>query len=190
MGTGDATGADDQLPDPLSGWVDTDLASQLAGQERHDVDLAAADLAVAEWAGLSLADRWLAWVGSSVTFGLRDGTVSAGLVQAVLSDAFVVVGTGGEVLIPGSAIVWCRGDPSRARGRPANLPRSAAGVLRSWSSRRRELLVVADGLTLRGFVTRVGADHLDVSGAVQGEPAPGEVTTFAWAAVVRVQATG
>ena len=184
MGTGGAAGVDDddQL-DPLSGWVDADLASQLAGRERFDVDLTAADLAVAEWAGLSLADRWLAWRGSSVTVGLRDGTACSGLVEDALTDAVVLTAPGADVLIPSTAVAWCRGTSSRPRGRPSRIPRSAASVLREWSGRRREVLVVADGLNFHGFVSRVGADHLDVS-----EESLKATTTIAWSAVVRVQA--
>ena len=155
--------------DPLRGWVDDDLADRLAGEERVDIDLTAADLAEAEWTRSGWRERLAADVGRTLLVRLAATSLRAELVE-LLADGLLLRQGGGrepDVLVSWHAVVaLARVDPaavSGARPRRAQRPRSSGAVLRQWAAARGEVSVVTlDGRLERGLLGIVTSDTVDL----------------------------
>jgi hypothetical protein len=209
VGVGSAAMALEQQPggahDPLRGWVDDDLADRLAGEERVDVDLTAADLVEAEWARAGWRYRLLRDVGRSVTLWLASASASGELVE-LFEDALLLRSSeapagrapAGDLLVAWHAVhSVSRDGGARAADRvPTSRQvsrRTARALLRQWAGAGCEVTVTAvDSHITRGRLSTITADTLDVldeasattPDALSGAP---RSSTLPWHAVAAVR---
>ena len=179
--------------DPLRGWVDDDLADRLAGQERVDIDLTAAELADAELARTPWLARLSRAPGRAVAVSTATGQTRRGTLLEVLTDALVVEESGRWVLVAATSVLRVQGPegspvvPGPNAPTPWRRPRSGAAVLRQWAAQRRAVSVrCLDGVVLHGMISAVGADHLVVEPAAPEAGPVGGPVVVVWPAVVDV----
>ncbi len=138
-----------------------DLAGELAGEQARDFDAEVRDRIQVEQARQTLADRLVAHQGAAVTVT----TQGAGVVRGVVTDAAKDWLLVGDTLIPRTAVLAVEGLGSYARSPDARPEAEAAigHVLRQLADEHDEVTCTfVDGQTLRGLITRVGRDYVDV----------------------------
>jgi hypothetical protein len=152
-----------------------DLAAQAEQWDRDAVTLDAADRLRVEQGSVGWLDRVRAQVGAARVVRLRHGARVAGRLTACGVDWLALAGPDGRArLVPAAAVVTLEGLGSRA------VPPEALGVLaravdlrmvlRRLSAAGDEVLITTlDGTRMRGVVTRVGRDHLDLAADEGGE---------------------
>lgn len=146
--------------------VFADLQAQFDAQHEAGIDARIADLAEAEIASTSLADRWCARRGDQLQVRLVDGTDRGGEVVDAAGSWLVLADRGRRVLVPAHAIVWVRGLGSSAPG-PGAIARALTigHVLRALAREQLAVTVHTAAGHHRGRLGRVAADHLDLVSA-------------------------
>ena len=150
----------DRLIDELEADLDADVRRELVGE--------VADRTRREVARLHVVDRLRAAAGSTVTLGLEGCEPVRGSLGRVGTDWLLLHDSSpGAVLVLDAAILWIDGLPARAVD-PAAVPvldrrLGVQSVLRATARDRRVVQIrLRDGSELRGTVSRVGADYLDL----------------------------
>src|SRR5690625_1171269 len=164
-------------------WDDlfTDLQAQLQAAADVEAHLEVVELAEAEIARTTMADRWRARRGQTLHVRLRDGSDRDGTVVDAAQEWFVLARGSRRVLVPAAAVVLARPlGPSAPP--PTRVERSLrlGHVLRAMAHEHLDVLVATLAGTYRGRLVRVGADHLDLA-------AEGGVVTLAWGGLVSVE---
>ncbi len=160
-----------------------DLAGQLDAAERAEDEALVAELTAAEAGRTAFADRLRGRQGAQVRLRLRNGDD----VEGVVLDAaphWVLVGDGERrTLAPLEAIqaAWPLAHVAPEAGRVERGLR-ITHVLRALAREGARVRLTCDGGSYAGWLTRVGADHVDLRPAA-GEPGP---LTVALGAVVSV----
>lgn len=159
----------------------TDLESSFDAERRADLSAQAVELAQAEQASVSLAQRMRGVMGRTVHLTTRSGAAVDGVLLQVRED-FVLVQeqAQAQALVPLAAVVavWPLGGVAlepQARDRRTSL----AAALREMARRRVTVRLVLLGGEVVGRPVRVGADHLDLvvgSAASLGGGAGGRVS--------------
>jgi hypothetical protein len=161
-----------------------DLQSQLEAAERADDEVLIAELAEAEIGGTALADRLRARLGHEVRLRLRSG---ADLTGRILDAApqWVLLGDDRErrLLVPvdGVQAAWPLGPVAPEAGTVERRLR-INHVLRALAREGARVRVSCDAGDYAGWLTRVGADHVDLRPEVSGQA----TITIALATVVLV----
>lgn len=154
-------------PEPGLLGVFADLELEAEGLHLDQRAAEAADLAVAEYAGVTLAARLLGSVDAEVRLRL-DGGLEVGGRVARAGDGWVVLRGQATWLVPAAAITTAEGLAARAVATEARtvLARlSLASVLRRLAQERTPVLVhLRDASRLDGALARVGADFVEVAG--------------------------
>ena len=150
-----------------------DLEARLAAEDDMDRDLSAAELARAEAAALTLAERFLASIGHPVVLRTRSGAGVRGEVSGAGADVLLLRDGADLVVVPAAAVASVSG--LARTGATARSARSRLGlrsVIRELAVAREPVRLLAGAREVRGIVHRVGADHLDIGvGAGVGDPA-------------------
>ena len=140
-----------------------DLERQFLQAVRASKDEEVADLAEAEQAQVSLADRLRARHGQEVTLRLRDGSDVRGTVLDAAVQWLLVSDAGRRVLVPTSAVAAARSLGAAAPEAPVVERRlRLTHVLRAVAREQSEVVVRTTAGDYRGRLTRVAADHVDV----------------------------
>ena len=141
-----------------------DLESRFEAERRADLAAQSAELAQAEAAAITLADRLRARVGHEIHLRTRTGHQVDGLVREAC-PAFVRVdeGAGVQALVPVAAVALAAplaglSVPAGEVERRTGLAAAARALARSGARVR----VLAAGGEVAGRIVRVGADHVDV----------------------------
>ncbi|MBD8063048.1 DUF2642 domain-containing protein [Oceanitalea stevensii] len=159
-----------------------DLERQFLQAARLAEDEEVADLAEAEQAQVSLADRLRARHGREVALRLRDGSDVRGTVLDAAVQWLLVGDAGRRVLVPTSAVAAARSLGAAAPEAPVVERRlRLTHVLRAVAREQSEVVVRTTAGDYRGRITRVAADHVDV------EAGPGAAVAVALAHVLAVQ---
>lgn len=171
-----------------------DLEGQFAHQQQEEVRAVSEDLARAELAQLTLADRLRGAEGHTLTFHLGPTLRVSGAVQGVGPDwvALAAAGGGRSAVIPLRALGLIEGLPARARPAEESLrsPLGLGSVLREIARDRSVVRLETATGSLTGRIAAVGADALDLRSLPTGEPStvPGSARiTVATAALLVVQ---
>jgi len=173
----------EQLIDELDAAVD-------AG-ERRELVSEVADRTRRELARLRLVDRLRAATGDDVTIGLDGGEPVRGQVRRVGPDWLLLDSAAStQVLVVATGIVWIEGltpravDPAAVSAVDGRL--GLGSVLRAAARDRRVVQVrLRDGVELRGVLSRVGADSVDIGADPRGA-SPDRCLPFAAIASVRL----
>jgi len=143
-----------------------DLEAQWSAQQAHQLEADVAQAVEWERAQILLVDRLRASVGMQLQLRLRGGSERSLLVHRVGADWVSGHAGAQSLLIPVGAIVSVEALPSRVQSEttPARRLLGIGTPLRALA-RSREAVTVEDpgGELGHGVITRVGADHLDVS---------------------------
>lgn len=155
-----------------------DLESQFAGAARVDDEAEVADLAEAEMAQVSLADRLRARHRDDVSLRLRDGSTVRGTVVDAAVQWLLVAEGGRRTLVPTQAVAaaWPLG--TAAPEAPVVERRlRLTHVLRALAREGSAVVVRTTAGDYQGWIVRVAGDHIDLrSGAAgAGRPAGGDV---------------
>lgn len=155
-------------------WDDlfSDLEALVEEEDRAALDAEVADLARAERAALTLADRLRGHVGAAVRLTLVDGEPVEGRVDEV-GATWVSLAGSGDLLVPLGAVTAVAGLGAAASPQEPGLVRRLpfSVVLRGLSRDRRPVSVrLVGGTRLDGTIDRVGADHLDLAEHPADEP--------------------
>lgn len=148
-----------------------DLETQLAAQERLELDSEVAERTRVERSKVLLADRLVGSLGGVVSAHLMGGRRVEGTLADVGSGWFVVEEHARPVLVVTAAVVSLTGLAQRPRS-TASARRLALGYALRGVSRDRRVVHVHDvsgGLTT-GTIDGVGADFLDLSEHPVDEP--------------------
>lgn len=150
-----------------------DLSGRLAHQEREEMLAVSEDLARAERAQLTLADRLRATAGRPVVVHLGEGLRLAGRVEEV-SQAWAAVreeGASRPSIVPLPAIVLLEGLSARARPaeESALSPRGLGSVLRGIARDRSTVRIETRAGGVTGRIAAVGAELMDVLSLPTGE---------------------
>ncbi|WP_345214879.1 hypothetical protein [Georgenia halophila] len=158
-----------------------DLAGQLDAAERADDETLVAELTEAEAGRTSLADRIRARQGEHVRLRLRTGEDVVGLVLDAAPQWVLVGDRDRRTLAPLAAVqaAWPLGPVAPEAG-VVERRLGMAHVLRVLAREGARVRVSCDGGAYTGWLTRVGADHVDLRPAT-GQAGP---LTIALAAVV------
>jgi len=173
----------EQLIEELEAAVDADDRRELAGE--------VADRTRRELARQHLVDRSRAAVGCAVTIGVDGGETVRGRFARVGPDWLLLDDdAGAQLLVITAATMWMEGLPARAVDPAAvsvvDQRLGLSSVLRAAGRDRRVIqLRLRDGGDLRGMVSRVGADFVDV-GAQPREAAAERCVPFTAIATVRL----
>jgi hypothetical protein len=161
-----------------------DLQAQLEAAERAEDDDLVAELTEAEMGGTTLADRLRARLGGDVRLRLRSGVDVTGKVLDA-APQWLLLGDSQERrhLVPTVAVqaAWPLGPVAPEAGTVEKRLR-ITHALRALAREGAKVRVTCDAGDYTGWLTRVGADHVDVR---PESPAPA-VVTVALAAVVLV----
>ncbi|AXK45512.1 hypothetical protein [Brachybacterium saurashtrense] len=153
-----------------------DLEGQFAHQEEQEVRAVSEDLARAEQAQLTLADRLRGAQGRAVVLHVGDGLRVDGTVEEVGADWVALAGESGarRAVVPLPAIAVVEGLPARARPAEEALrsPRGLGSVLRGIARDRSVVRLETAAGALNGRIASVGADALEVRTLPTGEPTP------------------
>jgi hypothetical protein len=165
-----------------------DLEGELDAAEAAELDAEVRDRARREQAGVRLAERLHAAVGTELAV-----TTAAGTVRGTLDDAapdwLLLSGT----LVPASAVRAVSGlGPHAAVPGPVTSRLTFGYALRALARGRTPVTVtLTDGTTLTGTFDRVGADHADLAEHPPGElrrtAAVSGVRTIAFAGIATVR---
>lgn len=150
-----------------------DLASQFDGELRTRHDDEVIDVAEAEMAQTELADRLAARRGEAVHLRLLDGHVGAGTLLDAAGEWLLLADGPRRVLVPLAAVVaaWPLGAVA-VPGTGVERRLRLGHVLRALAREGSQVLVRSLAGDHRGWITRVGKDHIDLrdaSGATAGE---------------------
>lgn len=158
-----------------------DLEHQFAQAARADADEEVVDLTEAEIAQVSLMDRLRARRGLEVALRLSDGSDVRGTVVDAAVQWLLVADAGRRVLVPASAVVTARSLGHAAPQAPVVERRlRLTHVLRALAREEAVVVVRTSAGDIRGRITRVAADHVDV------DVGPGAATALALAHVLAV----
>ena len=148
-----------------------DLEAQLAAESRLELDAEVADRTRAERAKVTLVERLVGSLGSSVEVQLLGGQRAGGSVADVGRDWLVLEGASGPTLVPTGALVAVHGVARRPRS-DASARRLGLGYALRGVSRDRRPVHVLDtgGGRTSGTIDGVGADWLDLSEHAVDEP--------------------
>jgi hypothetical protein len=162
-------------------WDDLfdDLAARVEHAQRLDAAEEVADRIRRDEATVTLAARVRATSGRLV-FVLRDGSSVAGTVEGVGPDWFLVREEAGrrQVLLPTPSVLAVRG-VARASAAPwgaVAARRTLLLAVRALAGAGVEVLVRTGSFDVRGTVSRVGADHVDVLVDQSADGLAGSVT--------------
>lgn len=161
-----------------------DLQGQLEAAERAEDDELVAQLTEAEMGGTTLADRLRARLGADVRLRLRSGTdVTGTVLDAAPQWLLLRDAQEHRHLVPTEAVqaAWPLGPVAPDAGTVERRLR-VTHVLRALAREGAPVRVSCDAGDYTGWLTRVGADHVDVR---PESPATAAVTV-ALAAVVLV----
>ncbi|WP_413450974.1 DUF2642 domain-containing protein [Georgenia phoenicis] len=159
-----------------------DLERQFLQAARVAEDEEVVDLAEAEQAQVSLADRLRARHGQAVALRLSDGSDVHGTVVDAAVQWLLVADAGRRVLVPTAAVAAARSLGAAAPEAPVVERRlRLTHVLRALAREQSAVVVRTTAGDFRGRITRVAADHVDVEGE------PGGVVAVALAHVLTVQ---
>ncbi len=144
-----------------------DVAAQAEQLDRDDDLRSAADRARVEHSTVGVLDRLRGHAGADVVVVTMGGTTVRGRPRAAGPDWLALEVEGGVSVLPAHALAAVRGLGLRA------VPAEAMGavdrrkdlryLLRLLGSEGVEVVVRAAGRDVRGRVTRVGSDYLDVA---------------------------
>ncbi|MGP5077471.1 hypothetical protein ACTXKZ_05355 [Brachybacterium alimentarium] len=170
-----------------------DLEGRFEHQEREEMRAVAEDLARAERAQLSLADRLRGAGRSVLTLHVGTDLRLEGLVEEV-GEAWVALRdpeNSQRAVIPMPAVSLVQGLPARARPAEESLlsPLGLGSVLRAIARDRSIVRLETAAGRIMGRIAAVGADSLDVQSLPTGEhgAVPGSVrVTVAMAALLAV----
>lgn len=150
-----------------------DLEGRFAHQEREEMRAVSDDLARAERAQLSLADRLRGAGAHSLTLHLGAVLRLEGTVEEVGEGWLSVRETGARqrAVVPLPAIVLVQGLPTRARPAEETLrsPLGLGSVLREIARDRSVVRLETSAGGITGRIAAVGADALDVQSLPTGE---------------------
>jgi hypothetical protein len=183
LSRGERVGVDEHYRGPMR-WeaLFDDLERQFLHAARLAEDEEVADLAEAEQAQVSLADRLRARHGREVTLRLRDGSDVSGTVVDAAVQWLLVADAGRRVLVPTAAVAAVRSLGAAAPEAPVVERRlRLTHVLRAVAREQSEVVVRTTAGDYRGRLTRVAADHVDVA------TEPGTAVAVALAHVLAVQ---
>lgn len=143
-----------------------DLQAQWQAEISADSDAEVHELAEAEAAGTSFADRLRARRGSMITLRLADGSDRAGVVTDAAPEWVVLAEGERRHLVPVSAIAiaWPLAGAAPAADR-VERGLGLGHVLRALGNQGQEVVVRTHGGDHAGVLVRVGRDHLDVAGS-------------------------
>ena len=154
-------------------WTDLfdDLEAQLAAQEAAELRGEIVEHTRTSLGQVTLGERYLADLGTTLHLMLRGGPVVEGTLDEVGQEWIVLGHQDGararESLVATANVVTVRGLSGRSDpGRPGQVQRRLGlrQVLRAVSRDRSVVRVhLVEGATLTGTIDRVGADHLDLS---------------------------
>lgn len=144
-----------------------DLTAQLEQAERDEDVRSAADRVRVEHGAIPLLDRLRAGVGSAVTVRTSGGSGVRGVVAAAGPDWVTLTDDTGAVVVPAGAIAGVAGlrgsvVPLEALS-PVRRRLDLRSVLRQLVADGTSVAVVAAGREVRGQVTRVGQDYVEVA---------------------------
>jgi hypothetical protein len=144
-----------------------DLEQQAEGMFQVEREIEVADRARAEYAGVTLASRLMASVGSEVVLRVQGIGVLQGTLQRVASDWCLVITGLQEWIVRLAAIDQVRGASERSTPEAAWSPVAKLGfgsVLRHLAERHSScLMVLVDGTRHEAHVTRVGQDFVEAT---------------------------
>ncbi|MEE1616918.1 hypothetical protein [Brachybacterium sp. J153] len=150
-----------------------DLSGRLAHQEREEMLAVSEDLARAERAQLTLADRLRASLDRPVVLQLSESLRLSGRVEEVSSSWMTLRedGAGRASLVPLTAIVLLEGLSARARPleESALAPRGLGAMLRGMARDRATVRVETRSGGITGRIADVGAELIDVVSLPTGE---------------------
>jgi hypothetical protein len=151
--------------DPLSGLFD-DLEQQAAGLHLAEREAEVAELAVGEYADVTLLSRLHAAVGLPVRLRLAGGLVAQGVLERVGADWLQLDVRGRPWVVRLQALTGVTGLPDRAvteEARPVTARLSLRSGLRALGRSGRECVVqLVDGTRLEGLLGRVGRDFVEL----------------------------
>lgn len=166
-----------------------DLESQYEAAARLADDDAVAELAEAEMASVRLADRLRARTGNLLRLRLRSGADLSGRLVDAAPQWLLMASGERRTLVPLEAVVlaWPLGAAAPRTGRVEQRLR-VTHALRALAREGVRVQVVCEGGAYAGWLTRVGADHVDLrtDGPERGRPETGAVVTIALAAIETV----
>lgn len=153
-----------------------DLETQMAAEERLDLDAEIAERTRTEEAAVELADRLRGSLGRQIVVQLASGSTVEGTLSHAGSEALVLDEPRHQVLVPYASAVRYHG-LSRLAVPEASKVRQRLGLasaLRGLSRDRAGLAVLLWGglageMTLFGVIDRVGRDYLDLAVTGDGE---------------------
>lgn len=152
-----------------------DLEGQFAHHQQEEVRAVSEDLARAEQAQLTLADRLRGAQACRLTFHLGTALRLSGTVQGVGPEWVELAAEGGgrRTVLPLSAVSMVEDLPSRARPAEESLlsPRGLGSVLREIARDRSVVQVEIVSGSVVGRIAAVGADALDLRSLPTGEAA-------------------
>ena len=178
----------------VMGWEDSmfavfdDLEQQAQGLHLVERDAEVADLAVAEYAGVSLASRLHASLGQDLRVRLLGGRVVGGRLARLGADWFLLVDGSSEWVVRHDGLVTLSGLSPRAHSEDtwSVVDRlTLRAVLRRLASTNEPCVVhFCDDQQLDGRIGRVGQDFFELS---VGEPSNSHVRAVPNAAVAALQ---
>lgn len=140
-----------------------DLERQFTQELRAAADEEVLDLAEAEQAQVTLADRLRARRGQAVSLRLTDGSDVHGTVLDAAVQWLLVADTGRRVLVPVSAVAAARNLGHAAPESPVVERRlRLTHVLRALAREEAAVVVRTTAGDHRGRITRVAADHVEL----------------------------
>jgi len=140
-----------------------DLERQFTQELRAAADEEVLDLAEAEQAQVTLADRLRARRGQAVSLRLTDGSDVHGTVLDAAVQWLLVADTGRRVLVPVSAVAAARNLGHAAPESPVVERRlRLTHVLRALAREEAAVVVRTAAGDHRGRITRVAADHVEL----------------------------
>jgi hypothetical protein len=147
-------------------WDDLfeDLQARLEAAERASDDARVAELAEAELASTTVADRWRARRGDHLSLRLLDGTDRAGRVVDVSTGWIVIAAGERRSLVPRDAVAlaWPLGGSAPEAGR-IERALSLGHVLRALAHEGTAVSLHTAAGTYGGRLVRVGGDHCDLA---------------------------
>lgn len=148
-----------------------DLEGQFAHQQQEELRAVSEELARAERAQLTLADRLRGAGERPVTVHVGDGLRLSGVVREVGADWVALRDRAADSLVPLAAIAFVEGLPTRARPAEDSLhsPLGLGSVLRGIARDRSVVRLETAAGTVIGRIAAVGADALDVNTLPTGE---------------------
>ncbi len=162
--------------------VFADLQAQFRAAQESESLAVVGELAEAEIASTTLADRWRAALGRELTLRLADGTDRQGTVRDVAQSWLVLAHANRRSLIPAHAVVWVRGlGPSAPPATAVERALSLGHVFRAMAAQELEIVLHTSAGAYRGRLARVAADHCDIASTAG-------IISVGWHAILSVEA--